>query len=487
MLSAIVLLPLLALIPVLLLPERYSRSVVWSASFAALLLVLYGARDVWEGNGKAWLVDWTWMDALGVRLLLNCDGLTYILLLLTALLYPLLLLAEPAGRPVSRPRSYYALLLLMQAALFGVFLARDALLFYVFYELALIPIFFLTAFWGGEGSRRITLKFFVYTLAGSLFLLVAILYLYWRTPEPHSFSFEAFYGLDLTLQEQIWLFAALFFAFAVKIPVFPFHTWQPDTYTVAPLAGSMLLAGIMLKMGIYGLMRLVLPVVPDAVASWGWVAISLCVAGMLYGSFIALRQQDLKRLVAYSSLAHVGLIAAGVLSASSSGMQGAAFQMFSHGIIVYALFLAVDILERRYGTRRMDELGGVAGQMRRFGWLFAVVLLGSVGLPLTNGFIGEFLLLNGLFLFRAGLAALAGMTIVLSVAYMLRWYRLVFFGDVRQEGRGDLSAAEGLALLVCAAVIVGTGIYPMPLLQLTEPVAERLLSFVSESTAALLP
>lgn len=484
MLVLLLLLPLVGAAVVLLLPQAYSRAAALGFSGLSLLLVL-----VISANGPAAAasgpVDWPWMTALGARFALNDDGLSKLLLLLVGLLYPLILLVPPAHH--HRLRLYYGLLLLMQAPLFGVFVAADALLFYVFYELALVPAYFLIVFWGGEGSRRITLKFFIYTIAGSLFLLVSVIYLYFRTPEPHSFSFPAFYGLQLSGGEQRWLFAAMFFGFAVKIPVFPFHTWQPDTYTVAPAAGSMVLAGLMLKMGIYGLMRFVVPVVPEALASWGWFAVLLCVISTLYGSLVALRQNDVKRLVAYSSLGHVGLIAAGVLAGNASGMQGAAVQMFNHGINVVALFFAVDIIERRYGTRQVAELGGIAGQMRHFSWLFAIVVLGSVGLPLTNGFVGELLLLNGLYQFRAGMAIAAGFSVVLSVAYLLRWYRLAFFGNARHEGRGDLHGTELAVLLACCLLIIGIGTYPRPLLQLTEPVVTDLLSFLKHKTALLLP
>ncbi|MCS6991717.1 MAG: NADH-quinone oxidoreductase subunit M [Chitinophagales bacterium] len=482
MLSFIILLPLIAALMVLVVPQGYCRRVSWVSAWMALALVVAGAPGLAEVLGLTWRAELAWMDALGVRIRLDNDGLSYLLVLLTALLYPLSLWAVPASS-VRKPRLYDALLLFTQAPLFGVFLARDALIFYIFYELALIPIFFLVAFWGTDPSRRITMKFFIYTLAGSLFLFVAILYLYLQTPQPHSFAFDTLYALPLTAEQQALLFAALFFAFAVKIPIFPFHTWQPDTYTAAPLGGSILLAGIMLKMGIYGLMRLAVPVIPSALEHWGWLAMVLCIAGTLYGSLVALRQTDLKRLVAYSSLAHVGLIAAGVLTANSSGWQGAALQMFNHGIIVFALFFSVDLLERRYGTRQLNQLGGVAAHMRHFSWMFALVLLASVGLPLTNGFVGEVLLLNGLFQYHTTAAVFAGLAVVLSVAYMLRWYRLVFFGAAHQEPKTDVRPAEAVALSVCLVLILVIGIYPLPWLQMTEQVTSQLLSIMHHPTA----
>ncbi len=382
--------------------------------------------------------------------------------------------------------SFYALMMLMQFALIGVFMARDAFLFYVFYELALIPIYFICAFWGGERSIPITLKFFIYTLAGSLFMLIAILYLYFKTPTPHTFDITAFYNLSLTATEQAWLFWGFFLAFAIKIPIWPFHTWQPDTYTVSPAAGTMLLAGIMLKMGIYGLMRFVVPIVPEGIAQWGNFAMILCIIGIIYASLIALRQNDLKRLIAYSSIAHVGLMAAGVLTVNASGLQGAAIQMLNHGINVVAMFFMIDLIEQRYGTRNMNELSGIAAQMKRFSWLFVIVMLGSVGLPLTNGFIGEFLLLNGLYQHNAWYAAAAGLTIIFGAAYMLRLYRNVFLGEKSNFNNesGDVKGWETRILVAFNLLIILIGVYPLPWLELTSNSMQELIHYFSQQATA---
>lgn len=294
----------------------------------------------------------------------------------------------------------------MQFALVGVFTSLDGFLFYIFWELALLPIWFICLLWGGADRIRITLKFFIYTLSGSLFMLVALIYLYLQTPLPHTFSLDSFYELALTPSQQGWIFWGFFLAFAIKIPIFPLHTWQPDTYTNTPTQGTMLLSGIMLKMGLYGIIRWMVPVIPDGIAEWAWLAMGLSVVGIVYASAMAIAQKDFKRLIAYSSIAHVGLIAAGIFSMNMMGMQGAVFQMLSHGVNAVGLFFIADILIDRYGNREMKDMGGIAHVSSPFAITFTIILLGSVALPLTNGFVGEFMLLNGVFQYSGWLALL---------------------------------------------------------------------------------
>jgi len=459
--------------------ERVAR-IALVGSILELLLVCNNGFQKFYGDSSKLQFDVPWISSLGIHFNIGLDGLSLLLVFLTALLYPFIVRASiNPNSPIRNPKPFYALMMLMQFALIGVFMAKDTFLFYVFYELALIPVYFICALWGGERSIPITLKFFIYTLAGSLFMLIAILYLYFKTPAPHTFEITAFYNLSLSATEQSWIFWGFFLAFAIKIPIWPFHTWQPDTYTVSPVAGTMLLAGIMLKMGIYGLMRFVVPIVPEGIAQWGNFAMILCIIGIIYASLIALRQNDLKRLIAYSSIAHVGLMAAGVLSVNASGLQGAAIQMLNHGINVVAMFFMIDLIEQRYGTRNMSELSGIATQMKKFSWLFVIVMLGSVGLPLTNGFIGEFLLLNGLYQHNALYAAAAGLTIIFGAAYMLRLYRNVFLGEHKNFNNelGDLSGWETRMLVVLCALIIFIGVYPMPWLELTQSSTEQLIQY----------
>jgi NADH-quinone oxidoreductase subunit M len=341
-------------------------------------------------------------------------------------------------------------------------------------------VFFICAFWGGKDRIRITIKFFIYTLAGSLFMLLAIIYLYIKTPGTHTFNIQSFYTLSLTDTEQTWIFWAFFLAFAVKIPIVPFHTWQADTYTTAPAPGTMLLSGIMLKMGLYGLIRFVLPVVPSALNQWqNWVMV-LSVAGVVYGAVIAIRQNDLKTLLAYSSLSHVGLIAAGIFSSNIQGLQGAVVQMFNHGLSVVALFTLVDFIELRTGTRQISELSGLVNRSRQLAVVFMIVMLGAIGLPLTNGFIGEFLLLMSVFKFNPIAGAMACTTIIFGAVYMLRMYRNVFFGE---ETQGitipSFNNREIISLYTLAAFVIILGVYPSLITSVSQDAADGLLQIIN--------
>lgn len=479
--ATLLLLPLFFTAIILLAPAANSKSIALIGSLSSFVAALFAWMQFASGELSPLSLNIPWAPALGIQFNIGIDGISMVLVLLTGLLYPFIVAASLKSE-IKNQKAFYSLMLTMQLGLMGVFIAKDAFLFYVFYELTLIPVYFICAIWGGEKSIPITLKFFIYTLAGSLFMLIAIIYLYFKTPGNHSFDIQSFYHLPLSASEQSWIFWAFFLAFAIKIPIFPFHTWQPDTYTVAPAAGTMLLAGIMLKMGIYGLIRFVLPIVPQGMVTWGNTALVLCIIGIVYASLIAWRQQDLKRLIAYSSIAHVGLIAAGVFSVNSSGLQGAMIQMFNHGVNVVAMFFMIDIIEKRYGTRWMNELGGVAGQMKKFGVIFMIVLLGSVGLPLTNGFIGEFLLLMGVYQHNAWAAAFAGLTLVLGAAYMFRLYRNVFLGELKDHKfkPADTAVWENLILLPLCALIIIIGVYPALILNISELSVQQLLQIFND-------
>ncbi len=421
-----------------------------------------------------------WLNTLGVSLTFSMDGISLPLVLLTTFLMPLIILSS-FSHNYSRPSAFYALILLMEMALVGVFTAGDGLMFYIFWELTLIPAWFICAVWGGNDRIRITFKFFIYTFAGSLLMLVALIYIYFRTPLPHSFDFRVLYIAVLSPAEQSWIFLAFFVAFAIKIPLFPFHTWQPDTYTESPAAGSMLLAGIMLKMGIYGLIRLLIPICHEAMQEWGAVAMILAIAGIVYASLIAIRQEDMKRLVAYSSIAHVGLIAAGVFALNLKGLQGSVIQMVSHGINIVGLFLIIDIIQQRTGSRNISDLGGIARKAPRLAILFMIIMLGSIALPLTNGFVGEFLLLLGIFEYNHMFAAVAGLTVIFSAVYMLWMFQRVMFGDTTPmtENMTDLNWKEMAALIPLVVVIFWIGIFPGFFMNMIWPDAVRILATVN--------
>ncbi len=420
-----------------------------------------------------------WVASAGISFRLGMDGISLLMVLLTNLLSPLIVLSSWERRYDAEAR-YYGLLLMMVGALNGVFMALDGLLFYVFYELALIPIYFICAIWGGESRIRVTLKFFIYTFIGSLFMLVALLYVYLQTPGTHSFRWEDLAGVALPQGAAWWVMLGFFLAFAVKIPIFPFHTWQPDTYTVAPTGGTMLLSGIMLKMGVYGLIRWMVPLAPEAMHQWTPIFMSLAIIGIVYASLIAVKQSDFKRLIAYSSIAHVGLIAAGVLAWNKTGLQGSLIQMLNHGINVVGLFFVVDLIERRLDTRMLADMGGIAKSAPRFATLFMIIMLGAVAVPLTNGFPGEFLLLNGVWNHNPWMGALAGLTIIFGAVYMLRAYGLAMFGapNVHTAKFTDLTTHEWVILGVISGLVIFLGFFPQTVLDLTDGSVNRILGAV---------
>jgi NADH-quinone oxidoreductase subunit M len=481
LLLSLVLLPLIAALFCLTPDSIPVRVKALVSSLLSLALTAYAISLYITEPGDLLSYDIWWIKDLGISFSLGLDGISLLLVILTNVLMPLIILSS-FGTNYDRPKAFYALMLMMQAALIGVFTCTDGFLFYIFWELALIPIYFICLMWGGADRVRITLKFFIYTMTGSLFMLVALIYLYLQTPGTHSFAIEDLYKVTLSSSDQSWLFWMFLAAFAVKIPIFPLHTWQPDTYTEAPAQGTMLLSGIMLKMGTYGLLRWLLPLFPEALHQYGGIVMCFAIGGVIYASCMALVQKDYKRLIAYSSLAHAGLIAAGILTLNMEGIQGAMVQMMAHGVNVVGVFFIVEIIQRRMKTRSLSELGGIANVNPVFTVLFMIILLGSVALPLTNGFVGEFLLLTGIFRYNACLAAAAGLTVILGAVYMLRSYQQIMLGEARDKNHEftGLHRSEKIVLISIAAIIVISGIYPKPLLTLTEPAVEEILSHIKQ-------
>ncbi|HLP96704.1 MAG TPA: NADH-quinone oxidoreductase subunit M [Saprospiraceae bacterium] len=476
-----ILIPFIASAILLLLrPAGLSRHLALVAALANLAATAYCVCcDYSQGMTCTFSVPW--VASAGIHFSLGMDGITLIMLVLTNLLAPLIILTSWDHKFDNEPR-YYGLVLMMLAALNGVFLAQDGLVFYIFYELALIPIYFICAIWGGQDRIRVTLKFFIYTFVGSLFMLVALLWVYLQTNVngAHSFAWADLVAVQLSPAAAHWVLVGFFIAFAVKMPVFPLHTWQPDTYVTSPTTGTMLLSGIMLKMGAYGVIRWMVPLAPEAMHYVDPLFISLAVIGILYASIIAVKQSDIKRLVAYSSIAHVGLIAAGILAWNKTGVQGGIIQMLNHGINVVGLFFVVDLLERRLGTRSLADMGGIAKSAPKFATLFLIIVLGSVAVPLTNGFPGEFLLLNGVWNYNFWLGVLAGLTIIFGAVYMLRAYGLVVFGapTPATERFEDVNTREFLVLGIIAGLVIVLGFFPQSILGLTEASVDRILSVV---------
>ncbi|MCX6352957.1 MAG: NADH-quinone oxidoreductase subunit M [Bacteroidetes bacterium] len=467
--------PFFAAILVMLAGSTNAKRLALLSSLVQFGLTIWAWVNFQNNADVQFAMDEVWMPSFGIHFSVGMDGISMLMVLLTNLLMPLIILSS-FKIEYSRPAVFYALVLVMQSALVGVFVAQDAFLYYIFWELALIPIYFICLLWGGKDRIRITFKFFIYTIAGSLLMLVAFIYLYFQVPSPSNFSHEALSTLHLDTHIQGYIFWALFIAFAIKMPVFPFHTWQPDTYTEAPSTGTMLLSGIMLKMGVYSVLRWLLPLAPLGVAEYGKLAIILSIVGIVYGSWIAISQKDIKRLFAYSSFAHVGLISAGIFSMTLQGLQGSMVQMLSHGINVVGLFFVVQIMEQRLKTREIGEMGGIINKAPVFATLFLIVLLGSVALPLTNGFVGEFMLLAGVYQFSPWYGAVAGLTIILGAVYMLKSYQWAVLGEAKEGFEfPDLYASEKIVLVVIAALVIVLGVYPQPILNLTEPSIKHLL------------
>lgn len=468
-------LPLAGSLIALSLKNGSSRYIALGTSLISLALALYCWFVFPGGAAKAFELNIPWVASLGIQFHLGIDGISLLLVILTNLLIPVIILTTFNHR-YSRENIFYFLVLFMQTGLIGVFISMDAFLFYIFWEIALVPIYFICALWGGQNRIKVTIKFFIYTILGSLFMLAGIIYLYFLTPT-RSFDITAFYGLVLDAATQRYVFLAFFMAFAIKMPIFPFHTWQPDTYTEAPAQGTMLLAGIMLKMGIYGVIRWILPIMPMAVSFYSNYLIVLSVIGIIYASVIAFTQTDLKRLIAYSSIAHIGLIAAALFAANIFSLQGSMVQMLSHGINVVGLFFVISIIQQQTGTRESINLGGIAAKAPVLAICFGIIMLGTIALPLTNGFVGEFLMLNGLFWFNPLIAAIAGLTIILGAVYMFRMYQKVMLGPTNTltESFTDVTGVDRFILITLTILIVITGVYPQPLLTLTEPAIQHII------------
>ena len=451
------------------------------ALFSSILTVVVSVLGLTVMNKEQWLqFNASWLGSFGASFSVKLDGLGQVLCLLTAVAYPLILVATWKSI-YKKAHNFFALLLLAQTGMMGVFLSMDALLFYFFWELALIPMYFLCSQWGGAKKIAVTFKFFIYTFVGSILMLVAILIIYSKTKDD-SFAISSFYDVKLSAGYQTLLFWLFFVAFAIKMPIFPFHTWQPDTYEQSSTAITMVLSGVMVKMGIFGLLRWTLPVLPIASFAWGDVVMSMAIAGMIYASFLAIRQDDLKRLVAYASIAHIGLMCAAIFSENKVGVQGVMLQMFSHGINIIGLWIIVELIERQLGTRKISELGGLAQKAPVMAIFLVIIVLANIGLPLTNAFVGEFMMFTGLmsssiteyyFIFTV----LAGISIILAAVYMLNMVRKVFFGNTNAltETGTDIKLNEKLVLGIIVILIFCIGIYPEPILSITNEITDNIL------------
>jgi len=423
-----------------------------------------------------------WMGALNSHFAMNLDGTGQILCLLTAIAFPVIFITT-WKEEYKNAKNFFALMLLSQAGLMGVFLATDALLFYFFWELALIPVYFLASQWGGEKRIAATFKFFIYTFLGSLMMLIGILFIYFHTKD-HSFAMAAFYKAHMSMDTgtQTWVFWFMFIAFAVKMPIFPFHTWQADTYEQAPAAVTMVLSGVMVKMGVFGVLRWLAPVLPMGTYIWGDTVSMLAIIGMIYASLIAMRQDDLKRMVAYSSIAHIGLMVVAIFATTDSGIQGVMIQMFNHGINIIGLWIVVYLIEKQFHTRKISELGGLAAKAPALTVKLVIIVLANIAMPLTNAFIGEFLMFSGIYSskvthYNVVFMVTSGLTVVLSAVYMLNMVQRVFYGPTNAvtEKGVDIVRSEKIVLVFIVVLILAFGIFPQPLIRLTRESVDFLM------------
>lgn len=484
----LVLVPLIASIIVFFIRNERAKKVALLFSFVELALGLLVAYQFNAFAGMQFENKLMWIPSAGIAFHLGIDGLSIIPIILTTSLVPFIILST-FGNKYEKPNVFYGLILLMQASLAGVFTAQSAFAYYLFWEGALIPIYFIAALWGGANRVRVTFKFFIYTVFGSLLMLIAFVYIYMQTPVNHTDEASILYLLNFDKTTQNVLFWAIFVAFAIKMPIFPFHTWQPDTYSESPAPATMLLAGIMLKMAIYSLYRWLLPMLPSATFQNAFFVTVFGVVGVVYGAVIAMKQDDMKRVLAYSSFSHVGLMSVGLFTFQFLGLQGSMIQMLTHGINIVGLFYIVDIIQRRTGLRNISELSGLTQKAPVLTVLFAILLLGSIGLPLTNGFIGEFLLISALVraywqdpTFSLLFGATAGLTLIFGAVYMLRMFQGVMFGEPNNStiSMKDVTFTELLVLVPLCAMVILIGVYPNLFLKMSEPAVRNLLDFAMQ-------
>jgi NADH-quinone oxidoreductase subunit M len=486
-LDVTIFLPLAGAILVGVIPTRNVAAIRWAAlgvsvatflvSIGVLVNFSTGDPDLQIATELEWISEW------GVGYVTGIDGISLWMVMLTTFLMPICVLASFSV--TTRVKPYFIFLLALETGMLGVFSALDMFLFYLFWEATLVPMYFLIGMWGYGRRMYAAMKFFLFTLVGSLLMLVAILFLYFNVGADPTFDYRALLGTPLAIDTQRLLFLAFFASFAVKVPLVPLHTWLPDAHTEAPTAGSVMLAAVLLKMGAYGLIRFGIPLFPDAARELVPVIIVLSIVGIVYGALVAAMQRDLKRLIAYSSVAHLGFVVLGIFVGSLQGMSGGILQMVSHGLSTGALFLLVGALYERRHTRLIADFGGLATSMPVLSGVFLFVALSSLGLPGLNGFVGEFLVLLGTFFTYRWWVIPAAFGVVLAAVYLLWAYQRVFHGPLTIDANRsvpDLNLREGAMLVPLMVLIVFIGVYPKPFLDRINPAAEKVVRQLNEGT-----
>ncbi|MBS1874599.1 MAG: NADH-quinone oxidoreductase subunit M [Acidobacteria bacterium] len=484
LLSWILFTPLIGMILLLFIPKNNKNLIRIWANVAAFIGFLVSI-PLWTGwdlskSGYQLVEAAEWIPSIGASYKIGVDGVSMLLIMLTTLMGLVSILCSWSAIE-DRVKEYYAMFLLLQVGMLGVFMSLDFFLFYVFWELVLIPMYFIIAIWGGERKLYASIKFFLYTAAGSVLMLLGILVLYFQHQHQfgyYTFDIERLMSLNLDLGVQRWVFWALFLGFAVKVPMFPFHTWLPDAHTEAPTAGSVILAGVLLKMGTYGFIRFSMPLLPKAAIDPQIVNILviLSLIGIIYGALVSLMQKDWKKLVAYSSVSHLGFCTLGIFAMTPAGLSGSVIQQINHGLSTGMLFLVVGVIYERRHTRLISEYGGLAKVMPNYAVVFAIAMLSSAGLPMLNGFIGEFTILAGTFEANKVWAACASSGVILAAAYLLWLYQRTMLGQVtnpKNENLKDLNFREWAIFIPMIALCFWIGLYPKPLFDiLDKPVAQ---------------
>ena len=486
--------PTVGAVAILLLPSSRPNAIRWAAFFVSLI-VLAASIPLFTGFDSTQAAmqfeeHATWIPTLGISYHMGIDGISMLLILLTTLLTAVSILAS-FNAIKSRVKMYMATFLLLETGMIGAFAALDLVLFYIFWEVMLIPMYLLIGVWGGPRRVYAAVKFILYTVAGSLLMLVGILYLYfhhYETTGVYTFDLLRLYDTPLGVHPERWLFAAFALAFAIKVPMFPFHTWLPDAHVEAPTAGSVILAGVLLKMGVYGYLRFAMPLFPNATTYFAPWMIALAVVGIVYGALVSMVQRDIKKLVAYSSVSHLGFVMLGLFALNTQGLQGGILQSINHGLSTGALFLAVGILYERRHTREISEFGGLSETLPWFAAIFLIVCLSSIGLPGLNGFIGEFLILLGAFRASPYVSAIAATGVILAAIYLLWMFQRVMFGPItndKNRGLPDLSGREFWTLAPILLFIIWIGVYPNTFLRKLDVSVNELLRRVEARTLAL--
>ncbi|MFZ5572942.1 MAG: NADH-quinone oxidoreductase subunit M [Thermodesulfobacteriota bacterium] len=486
-LSVITYLPLLGILVICLINSKHHDLIRWVAFITAVVAFVVSLPLYFLFDSTKWQMQFVekvpWVAQFGIQYHMGIDGISLLLILLTTFLSALAILSTWTA-VTKGVKGYMVSLLLLETGMIGVFCALDFILFYIFWEVMLIPMYFIIGIWGGPRRIYAAVKFFIYTMSGSVLMLVAILFLYfmnYKATGAYSFDILSYYNLGITPGIQIWLFLAFFLAFAIKVPMFPFHTWLPDAHVEAPTAGSVILAGVLLKMGTYGFLRFSLPIFPQASMDFAPIILGLSVIGIIYGAMVSIAQEDIKKLVAYSSVSHLGYCMLGMFALNMEGVKGSIIQMINHGLSTGALFMIVGMLYERRHTRLISEYGGIMKVMPVFAGLFLLVAFSSMGVPGLNGFVGELLILIGAFKASVGYGLLATMGLVLGAVYLLWMYKRVMYGEITKEENKhlkDMTGREYAYLIPIIIFIVWIGVYPKPFLDKMDASVQHLLQVV---------